>query len=58
MAEGLRRLLRDERGQAATEYLLVCIGVVVPFALLMPLLYQMIYLYFHRITGVVSLPFP
>ncbi len=47
-----------ERGQLVVEYLLVSIGVVLPFGLLMNTLFTMTYLYFHRITGVVSLPFP
>jgi Flp pilus assembly pilin Flp len=56
--ERARRLLRDERGQSSTEYVLLVAIVVITAVGAFNLFNQGIVGYYQRITMVVSLPIP
>jgi Flp pilus assembly pilin Flp len=53
-----RRLNADDRGAAATEYILVLTFVVLPIALLTPLFMKMIRIYGSRQVSLMGFPFP
>jgi hypothetical protein len=48
---------RKLRGVMSTEYILVLAGVVIPLAMLVPMIVRMITTYGHRIFSIVALPF-
>lgn len=48
----------DDAGQMMVEWVLLTAGVILAFALMLPGILKMLELYFYRIAGTVSLPFP
>jgi len=54
----IAELNEDEFGQMTTEWVLVTTLVVIPLGMTIPGIVHMFYLYFYRIAGVISLPFP
>lgn len=51
-----RDLHRDDRGQLTVEYTLILLGVVLPTYFAMTGAYFMLYYYFYRTIGVLSMP--
>ncbi len=54
----LSRLASDTHGQAATEWLLVTAVAVLPLVAMIPVMIEMIDVYFYRVAEVISNPFP
>lgn len=54
----LADLHRDTTGQMVVEWLLVTATVILPLAMMVPGLINMVRIYFYRIAGVVCFPFP
>ena len=48
---------KNPRAVISTEYLLILAGVVIPLALLVPGILNMVATYCHRIIAVIALPF-
>jgi Flp pilus assembly pilin Flp len=57
-ASWVRSLHADCSGATATEYLLILALVVLPIALLTPLMLNMLKVYGTRIVSLMGLPFP
>lgn len=51
-------ILTDDSGTLTTEWLLVAAGFTIPLLAAVPALLHVVYMYFYRIIGVISLPFP
>lgn len=51
-------LLCDDRGALSVEYMLILAVIVLPLALLEPLLMTMVVAYNLRIVRIMALPFP
>jgi hypothetical protein len=51
-------ILTDDAGTLTTEWLLVAAGFTIPLLAAVPLLLHVVFMYFYRIIGVISLPFP
>ncbi len=49
---------RDESGQMTVEWVLVTTLVIIPIGMTIPGIIYMLDLYFYRVAGVISLPFP
>ncbi len=54
----LKHLRRDTKGQAATEWLLVTAFGVLPLVAMIPVMLEMIDVYFYRVAEVIANPFP
>lgn len=54
----IRLLHRDQHGQLITEWTLLTATVIFPLSVLGTRGVEMIEIYFYRIAGVVTLPFP
>src|SRR5687767_3864969 len=54
----LRRLHRNTSGATSTEYMLILVFVVIPIALMMPMIMGMVRTYGGRMTSLMGLPFP
>jgi Flp pilus assembly pilin Flp len=52
------RSLRIRRGATSTEYILILALVVLPIALMLPGMMNMVKVYFGRMTALIGLPFP
>ena len=48
---------RRRRGAISIEYMMVLTFVVIPLALLTPLMFRMITMYTNRLTWAIALPF-
>lgn len=49
---------RDETGQMTVEWILLTTLVIIPIGMTIPGIIYMLDLYFYRVAGVISLPFP
>jgi hypothetical protein len=54
----LRDLDGNTAGQLLTEWVLVTAVIVIPIILLIPMMLEMMRIYFYRVAEVISLPFP
>ncbi len=57
-ARRLREIWRDTSGQLLVEWVLLTAVIIIPLGALAPALLRMLGIYFYRIAGVMSLPFP